>query len=143
MVMTAINPNTRPIKFSATVDDAMKIAQKKNRPFFIFFCSSDVGSTAGEDNDAYKKYRAAHNNEHPHWTVFDCPLCCDIMRKNNIVAFVKIPRTKENLEAFRKYDAKENLLLICKPDGTSILGTAGDSHIGMVALLEEACEKFK
>jgi hypothetical protein len=130
-------PNPRPVKFSASVEDAIKEAKSRNRPFFILFCTPDVASTAGEDEKAYEAYHKSHNGEAPHWTVFDCPLCSDIMRKKGLAAFVKVANTEANKEIFKRYGAHENMLMICTPDGNSVLATSGDSHNGMVLLLNE------
>ncbi len=142
-MMVANVPNPKPIKFSATVDDAIAEAKKKRMPLLIFFCTPDVASTSGENEAAYEAYRKAHKGEAPRWTVFDCPICTDIMRKKGIAAFVKVPNTEANKELFKYYHANENMLLICTPEGNSVLSTSGNNHNGMVSLLNEydTCRK--
>ena len=130
-------PNPKPVKFSATVDDAIKEAKKKKMPLLIFFCSADVASTSGENEAAYEAYRQAHKGQAPHWTVFDCPQCTDLMRKKGVSAFVKVANTDANKELYKQYGAHENMLAICMPDGTSVLATSGDNHNGLVSLLDE------
>lgn len=136
-MMVANVPNPKPIKFSATVDEAIAEAKKKRMPFLIFFCTADVASTSGENEEAYEAYRKAHKGEAPRWTVFDCHICTGIMRKKGIAAFVKVPNTEANKELFRYYNANDNMLLICTPEGNSVLSTTGNNHNGMVSLLNE------
>lgn len=143
MMRVSNTPNTRPVKFSASIDDAIKEAKSKNRPFFILFCSADVASTAGENAEAYETYRQKHKNEPPHWTVFDCPQCSDIMRKRGVAAFVKVALTDANKDIVGRYGGKENMLIICTPEGSSVLASSGDSHNGMMMLLDEYEENKK
>ncbi|HYG76980.1 MAG TPA: hypothetical protein VEK08_18385 [Planctomycetota bacterium] len=132
------DPNPRPVKFSASIEEAKDIAAKRGQPFVVLFCTPEVALTAGEGEKEFEEYRKAHNGEYPAWTVFDCPKVSDVIRNFGVCAFVKVAKTPANEAIFKEYDAQVNMLMLFSPAGVPLRATSGNSRSGVETMLQSA-----
>ena len=116
-VLVANEPNSRPIEWSSSFEAAQKIAQNKQQPYLVYFCSEDVALAAGGDELAFASYRLAHGGDAPRWTVFDCPRMTAEMMKVHIAAYVKIADTAQNQSVFKRYGVKAGTVALFTPEG--------------------------
>ena len=120
-VHVALDANTRPVTWSASIADAQRIATEKQRPFIIYFCPADLAAVAGGDEQAFSDYRKSHSGDSPDWTVFDSPRMTAEMNKIGIAAYVKIADTAGNAKLLARYGAKPGTaggtLVYCTPEG--------------------------
>lgn len=116
-VLVALEPNTRPVQWSPSVEAAQRVASEKQRPFLIYFCSDDLLPVAGGDALAFEHYRKSHSGDSPDWTVFDCPRMTAEMFKIGIASFVKVADTPENAKLLAHYGAHAGMMVMCTPEG--------------------------
>jgi len=128
-VHVALDANTRPVTWSASIADAQRIATEKQRPFIIYFCPPDLAAVAGGDEQAFADYRKSHSGDSPDWTVFDSPRMTAEMNKIGIAAYVKIPDTAGNAKLLARYGAKPGALggtlVFCTPEGDAFARSSG------------------
>ena len=125
-VMVANEPNSRPIQWSKNVESAQKIAQDKQQPYLVYFCSEDVAPVAGGDDADFAAYRLAHGGDAPRWTVFDCPRMTAEMMKVHIAAYVKIADTAQNAKLFKQYGMKAGTVALFTPEGEKFTDCASE-----------------
>lgn len=141
-VLVALDANPRPVKWSASIADAQRVASEKQRPFIIYFCSEDLFPVAGGDEQAFADYRKSHAGDSPDWTVFDAPRMTAEMNKIGIAAYVKIANTPANAKLFMRYGAKAGTLVYCTPEGDKFTAS-GSSQTDVLDALFSLHERFQ
>lgn len=109
----------------SSAEDAKSEAASKNKPYALFFCSEEVAKFAGEGSLAVESYRKANNNKPPVLTPFDQSTVMAEMGKAGVQIYAKVTATKANEALYRKYSAGLNTLIICAPNGDSLLVLSG------------------
>lgn len=107
------------ISWDASIEESMKVAQIKKKPFAIYFVCKDDCKVVGENSDAIKAYMLANNNSLPA-SVVDVPKIVTQVRELGVGTFVKVAMTKENRALAEKYAGESNTMVICSPSGEKI-----------------------
>lgn len=120
------------VGWAASLDDALRSAQSKNKPIAIYFAAKDESSAIGEPPEAVQKFAAGNGNSVP-TTVFDLPKLVTHLRALGVAEFVKVTYDKTDALA-TKYQAQERWLILVAPngermDGGTILGRALEQRV--------------
>jgi len=116
----------RPLSQTSGSDNEQSLKPSGKGLFAIYFCSEQLAQTAGLGTVAIKaKIKAGQKPLKD--TVFESVSVLSAFKKAGIMAFVKVPATKDNHVLAKKYQVtQDNTLIICAPDGEAIVTLAGD-----------------
>lgn len=100
--------------------DSAKATAIGKEAFVLYFCASEHVDVIGGTSKAREDFKLANGGKNPPNTIWDNSAVLDVLKKEGITIYAKVPAIKENAEVFKKYGAVPGTLVVCGPNGEKL-----------------------
>jgi hypothetical protein len=108
-------------------DQADRVVKASGKgPYAMYFCSEQIGLTAGIGTDAIRAKIKAGTRPTKE-TVFESNSVLDLFKKDGILEFFKVVAVKENVALAKRYKVtQDNTLVLCSPSNEVVMMLSGE-----------------